>query len=78
MHRLQKEGQALFINPNEDNLQDPIQTIVWQGQIEASNVNAISEIANLIKANRHFESIQRAIKAYDAMAGKGINEITKF
>jgi len=78
LHRLQKEGQALFINNDAANLRPADQTIVWQGQIEGSNVNAISEIANLIKANRHFESIQRAIKAYDAMAGKGINEITKF
>ena len=78
LHQLQKEGQALFVNPDAHNLDSTSQTIVWQGQVEASNVNAISEIANLIKANRHFESIQRAIKAYDAMAGKGINEITKF
>jgi flagellar basal-body rod protein FlgF len=32
----------------------------------------------LINANRNFESIQRAIKTYDSMSGKAVNEIAKF
>ena len=46
--------------------------------MEGSNVNAISEMSELIKANRQFESVIRAIKAYDSMSGKGVNEIGKF
>jgi flagellar basal-body rod protein FlgG len=46
--------------------------------LESSNVNALEEMTNLIKASRHFESIQQIIKAYDNMAGKAVNEISRF
>jgi len=51
---------------------------VRQGFLEESNVNAVEEMANLIKASRQFESIQRVMKAYDYIAGKGVNEIARF
>ena len=35
-------------------------TAVHQGFEEGSNVNAVKEMAELIKANRHFENIQKS------------------
>lgn len=79
LHGLVKEGGGLFINPHPDNKKmAPDTTQVHQGFIEESNVNAVAEMSELIKANRHFEAIQRAIKAYDNIAGKGVNEISRF
>jgi len=76
---LKKEGNSYFINHDESNLSSNTEkTFISQGFIEESNVNAVEEMANLIKANRHFESIQRAMKAYDHIAGKGVNEISRF
>jgi flagellar basal-body rod protein FlgG len=80
IHALRKEGNSFFINKHPENLKKITdrKTTIHQGFVEESNVNAVSEMANLIKANRHFESIQRAIKAYDNITGRGVNEIAKF
>ena len=75
---LKKEGNSLFINNDVKNIKAEQSTVVHQGFVEQSNVNAVEEMAALIKANRHFESIQKAIKAYDSMTGKAVNEISKF
>jgi len=78
-HALRKEGNSLFITPDEANiLRTDIKTTVNQGFLEGSNVNAIEEMSELIKAHRHFESIQKAINAYDSISGKAANEIGKF
>lgn len=78
-HALKKEGNSLFITPNEENIiRTDTKTTVNQGFLEGSNVNAIEEMSELIKAHRHFESIQKAINAYDQISGKAANEIGKF
>lgn len=78
-HALRKEGNSLFITPDETNIsRTDIKTSVNQGFLEGSNVNAIEEMSELIKAHRHFESIQKAINAYDQISGKAANEIGKF
>ncbi len=76
---LKKEGQSLFINPDELNAKrTEIKTTINQGFLEASNVNAIEEMSELIKAHRHFDSIQKAINAYDSITNKAVTEISKF
>lgn len=78
-HALKKEGNSIFLSPDEKNInRTNIQTTVNQGFLEGSNVNAIEEMSELIKAHRHFESIQKAINAYDQISGKAANEIGKF
>lgn len=78
-HALKKEGQSLFITQDLNNIRrSDIQTIASQGFLEGSNVNAIEEMSELIKAHRHFESIQKAINAYDSISGKAANELGKF
>ncbi|MCB9094878.1 MAG: flagellar basal-body rod protein FlgF [Halobacteriovoraceae bacterium] len=79
LHALKKEGSGLFINPKPTNVRSPASsTSVHQGYLEGSNVNAISEMSQLIKAHRHFENIQKAIKIYDDIHGKAVNDISKF
>jgi flagellar basal-body rod protein FlgG len=78
-HALKKEGHSLFISPDEFNVRrTDIKTTTNQGFLEGSNVNAIEEMSELIKAHRHFESIQKAINAYDSISGKAANDIGKF
>lgn len=79
LHALKKEGNSLYLTPDELNIsRTNIQTTVNQGFLEGSNVNAIEEMSELIKAHRHFESIQKAINAYDQISGKAANDIGKF
>lgn len=78
-HALKKQGSALYINNAADNIKrDGVKTTVNQGFMEGSNVNAISEMSELIRAHRHFENIQKAINTYDAISGKAANDISKF
>lgn len=78
-HALRKEGNSLYITPDENNVvRTNIKTTVNQGFLEGSNVNAVEEMSELIKAHRHFESIQKAINAYDSISGKAANDIGKF
>jgi flagellar basal-body rod protein FlgG len=80
IHALKKEGNSLFINPDQKNIKitGEMKTSVHQGFVEQSNVNAVTEMSSLINANRNFETIQRVIKTYDTMSGKAVNEISKF
>jgi flagellar basal-body rod protein FlgG len=78
-HALRKEGNSLFVNKHLENLKPELaKTTIHQGFVEQSNVNAIKEMSDLIKANRQFESIQKVIKAYDNIAGKSVNDISRF
>jgi flagellar basal-body rod protein FlgF len=79
IHAIKKQGNSLFINNDSDNiLRSEIKTAVNQGFIEGSNVNAIQEMSELIRAHRHFDNIQKAINTYDSISGKAVNDITKF
>ncbi|RLA65105.1 MAG: flagellar basal-body rod protein FlgF [Epsilonproteobacteria bacterium] len=76
---LKKEGNSLFINNYPENLiSDVKKSTLHQGFLEGSNVNPLEEMSALIKASRHFESIQQVLKAYDNISGKAVNEIAKF
>lgn len=76
---LQKVGQSLYMF--RDNLDPELavgnNTKFHQGYLEGSNVNAIREMTDMIATTRVFESTQKAIQAYDQMAGKAANEISK-
>ena len=50
---------------------------VHQGFLEASNVNIVEQMTEMIKATRTFESTQQAIKAFDQMNSKLVNEVGK-
>jgi len=50
---------------------------IHQGYVEASNVNVVEEMTDMITANRVFEATQQAIKAHDQMDDKLINQVGK-
>lgn len=78
-HALRKQGSSLFVNNAPENIRrQNISTTVNQGFMEGSNVNAVREMSELIRAHRHFENIQKAIKTYDSISGKAANDISRF
>lgn len=52
-------------------------TEVMQGFMETSNVNVIREMTEMLEATRSFESNQKAIKAFDEMDAKLVNDVPK-
>lgn len=48
-----------------------------QGFLEASNVNVVQEMTDMLTATRIFESAQKAISAYDSIADKIVNQVPK-
>lgn len=75
---LQKTGNSLYgfkpnMAPEMVNIEKPS---VRQGFTEASNVNIVQEMTDMIATQRVFESTQKAISAYDSMAEK-LNTIAK-
>lgn len=75
---LKKVTSALYANPNAANVPTTASVSkVKQGFLEASNVNPVSELVEMLKANRLYEQNMRAIKAYNDMSGKEANEVGK-
>lgn len=77
---LDKVGSSLYkLKNNVQNVTPKISTgaIVQQGYLEGSNVNVIEEMTDMIAASRVFESTQQAIKAFDQMDDKLINQVGK-
>ena len=50
---------------------------VNQGYVEASNVNPVLEMVQMIEVNRAYEANQKTIQSEDAMLGKLINETSR-
>ncbi len=74
---LEKVGNAYFRNTDENNEKKnlPINTRISQGFIETSNVNAVHEMTRLIEATRGYESQMQAIKTYQEIDGRSVNDI---
>ena len=49
--------------------------VVRQGYLEASNVNAIKNLTDMILAHRSYEAYQQAVKHYDGMMEKSSNTL---
>lgn len=74
--RLKKTGGTLF--KAEDPSADPFEAEnfhVTQGALEASNVDAIRTMTELIETLRVFETYQKVIRAADDATAKTVNEV---
>lgn len=74
---LEKMGNAYYRNTDDKNLKvgQPAESVLHQGFIETSNVNAVHEMTRLIEATRSYESQLQAIKTYQEMDSRSVNEI---
>jgi flagellar basal-body rod protein FlgF len=75
---LQKEGSSLYRNDESANVsQDANGTRIEQGMLETSNVNSVSEMVELLKANRMFEANEKVIRTYGDLEGRAVNDLGK-
>jgi len=70
---LQKVGQNLFSATASGSSASGVQ--VKQGYLEASNVNAVQEMVEMIVALRAYEANQRIVKSEDQMLDKAVNDV---
>lgn len=79
LNSIRKTGNLNFENKNPQGNPPQLgnKTNVKQGMVETSNVNPVSEISNLIRANRMFEQDLKAMKTVNEMLSKEVNDIGK-
>lgn len=53
-------------------------TLLQHKYLEASNVNTLDEMLQMIEVNRHFQTGHQVLKGYDGMLDKAINMIGEF
>ncbi|MDR2482924.1 MAG: flagellar hook-basal body protein, partial [Treponema sp.] len=78
---LKKQGSSLYRSTEtsgEARLIDPgRRPRVVQGFTEASNVDPVVEMVQMIEVNRAYEANQKAVQSSDAMLGALINQVSK-
>ncbi len=52
-------------------------TTVAQGALEQSNVDSIGQMVQMVDASRYFETCQRAVRSFDDMNTKAINDLAR-
>jgi flagellar basal-body rod protein FlgG len=78
---LEKQGSSLY-RANETtgearNIAGDRRPGVLHGFVEASNVNPVTEMVQMIEVNRAYEANQKAIQSHDSMLGTLINQTAK-
>lgn len=75
---LEKVGSSYFRNTAAENLKsDPSASQIHQGFLEGSNVNPVREMTKLIEVTRSYESHMQAIKTYQEIDARSVNDIAK-
>lgn len=74
---LLKYGNNYFQNAGDQDPVDATEAQVYQGKVEASNVNAAHGAVRLVSVMRQFEMMQKAISISNDMAHKAIEEVAK-
>ncbi|MCL2211779.1 MAG: flagellar hook-basal body protein [Treponema sp.] len=79
---LEKQGVSLY---RESQTSGPAMTMdmirrpkVIQGFVEASNVDPVLEMVQMIEVNRAYEANQKVIQTEDSLLGTLINQVAKF
>lgn len=62
---LQKLGENLFVHDGPPTNAQTSPARLAQGHLEASNVNPVKNLTNLIVAHRTYEALQKAVKSHD-------------
>jgi len=74
---LKKEGHNLLKTEDLGTEMAAGQSQVVQGALEASNVNPVEEMINLMDSFRTYESCLKIIQADDSLDSKAVNEVGK-
>lgn len=78
---LKKEGDSFYVDTPESG---PLQAIepgkepnIMQGFLEASNINIVTEMVNMIEVQRQYEANQKSVTTHDSLLGRLINELAR-
>jgi flagellar basal-body rod protein FlgF len=79
---LDKEGDSFYADTPESGEPEPFKTElegpeVLQGFLEASNVQVVTEMVEMIEVNRAYEANSKAIQTQDQLLGRLINEVLR-
>ncbi len=76
---MQKFGRNLYFLPEDaEAVEQELESIqVSQGYLEASNINVVEEMVNMIETQRAFEAYQKVIKGVDEMDREAISRVAK-
>jgi flagellar basal-body rod protein FlgF len=78
---LQKEGNSYWRATEESGAAEIIgpdkRPKIRQGFLEGSNVNAVTEMVEMIEVNRAYEANQKLIQTEDSLLGKLLNEVMR-
>ncbi|MBT1071930.1 flagellar basal-body rod protein FlgF [Pelotalea chapellei] len=74
-YNLVKTSSARFLPADSQITPQPSTAGIRQGNLEGSNVEAISEMVQMIETSRYFEACSKVIKGYDDIAAKAVNEL---
>ena len=79
---LEKHGSSLYRESETSGpamvVADGNRPMVFQGFIEASNVDPVMEMVQMIEVNRSYEANQKVIQTHDAMLGTLITQYAKY
>lgn len=79
---LKKQGSSLWTDTAESgkSFTTPLndRPKVLQGFLEASNVNPVTEMVNMIEVNRAYEANQKVITSQDSLLNKLINQAARY
>ncbi len=73
---LKKYGENMY-QPVDGAVETDSAAVIHQGYLETSNINAVSEMVEMITITRAYESNQKALQAADDMLSKAVNEVGK-
>ena len=73
---LEKYGETMY-QPVDGATQQDAAAQVYSGYLEASNVQVVQEMVDLIAFTRAYESNQKIIQAYDQTLDKAVNDLGK-
>ena len=74
-YNLNKATGALFSASDANVTPQAATGFVRQGYLEGSNVETISEMAQMIETSRYYEACSKVIKGYDDMAAKATTDM---
>ncbi len=81
MRYLKKQGDSLYVDTKDSGppkiLQGAGRPKVRQGFLEASNVNPVTAMVQMIEVNRAYEANQKVIQSEDDATNKLVNEVMK-
>lgn len=71
---LKKYGENMY-EPVDGATETEPKAVIQQGYLEASNINVVSEMVEMITITRAYESNQKALQTADDMIEKAVNEV---